>query len=476
MKGRKIILSIILFFSIILINNLTKATVISVSPKNPKVGDTVTITITVPNVNTSSVVARVSGVVSGTIKVVDGSLSGEPSIYSKSASYKCTKEGNIAIAIDKNASRAVLNGKDVKVEASINVSVAPANQITNSGSSENSNTGSTGTNSDTIQTNQGTNSNQSSSNQSNNTQTKSSVAILGNLGIKPNDFSGFTPNKTSYSTTVPNSVSSIEVYAVSPQNQKQTISGTGKKQLKEGQNNFEIKVTAEDGKTTKTYKLTVTREKSNSSAGEEATGEETTENTVESNDVTENNNQEQNEENIESDEQKIGLSELKIEGLTLSPEFKKNVYEYNTKLEDDKESLEIIATPITEGSKVDITGNENLKDGENTITIIVSDESDENMATYQINVTKEKKQENVVNLTYKIIKENFVIVILVVTILIVIIILIVHLIKNKNSVYSGIYMPYEEGVTEHEDIHQNEFKKEKKNHAKMKKSKGKRFK
>ena len=44
---------------------------------------------------------------------------------------------------------------------------------------------------------------------------------------------------------------------------------------------------------------------------------------MESNDVTENNNQEQNEENIESDEQKIGLSELKIEGLTLSPEFKK---------------------------------------------------------------------------------------------------------------------------------------------------------
>ena len=466
MKGRKIILSIILFFSIILINNLTKATVISVSPKNPKVGDTVTITITVPNVNTSSVVARVSGVVSGTIKVVDGSLSGEPSTYSKSASYKCTKEGNIAIAIDKNASRAVLNGKDVNVEASINVSVAPANQITNSGSSENSNTGSTGTNSGTTQTNQGTSSNQASSNQSNNTQTKSSVAILGNLGIKPNDFSGFTPNKTSYSTTVPNSVSSIEVYAVSPQNQKQTISGTGKKQLKEGQNNFEIKVTAEDGKTTKTYKLTVTREKSNSSAGEEATAEETTENTVESNDVTENNNQ----------EQKIGLSELKIEGLTLSPEFKKNVYEYNTKLEDDKESLEIIATPITEGSKVDITGNENLKDGENTITIIVSDESDENMATYQINVTKEKKQENVVNLTYKIIRENFVIVILAVAILIVIIILIVHLIKNKNSVYSGIYMPYEEGVTEHEDIYQNEFKKEKKNRAKMKKSKGKRFK
>lgn len=393
----------------------------------------------------------------------------------KKVTVTSTNSNDISIVV--SPAKSGLGDQDERpITTSQGAKVKVKTTSSNNNSNSNSNTGSGENNSGTTQTNQGTSSNQASSNQSNNTQTKSSVAILGNLGIKPNDFSGFTPNKTSYSTTVPNSVSSIEVYAVSPQNQKQTISGTGKKQLKEGQNNFEIKVTAEDGKTTKTYKLTVTREKSNSSAGEEATGEETTENTVESNDVTENNNEEQNGENIESDEQKIGLSELKIEGLKLSPEFKKDVYEYNTKLEDDKESVEIVATPITEGSKVDITGNENLKDGENTITIIVSDESDENMATYQITVTKEKKQENIVNLTCKIIKENFVIVILAVAILIVIIILIVHLIKNKNSVYSGIYMPYEEGVTEHEDIHQNEFKKEKKNHAKMKKSKGKRFK
>ena len=375
----------------------------------------------------------------------------------KKVTVTSTNSNDISIVV--SPAKSGLGDQDERpITTSQGAKVKVKTTSSNNNSNSNSNTGSGENNSGTTQTNQGTSTNQASSNQSNSTQTKSSVAILGNLGIKPNDFSGFTPNKTSYSTTVPNSVSSIEIYAVSPQNQKQTISGTGKKQLKEGQNNFEIKVTAEDGKTTKTYKLTVTREKSNSLAGEE-----TTENTVESNDVTENNNEEQNGENIESDEQKIGLSELKIEGLKLSPEFKKDVYEYNTKLEDDKESVEIVATPITEGSKVDITGNENLKDGENT-------------ATYQITVTKEKKQENIVNLTCKIIKENFVIVILAVAILIVIIILIVHLIKNKNSVYSGIYMPYEEGVTEHEDIHQNEFKKEKKNRAKMKKSKGKRFK
>ena len=288
----------------------------------------------------------------------------------KKVTVTSTNSNDISIVV--SPAKSGLGDQDERpITTSQGAKVKVKTTSSNNNSNSNSNTGSGENNSGTTQTNQGTSTNQASSNQSNNTQTKSSVAILGNLGIKPNDFSGFTPNKTSYSTTVPNSVLSIEVYAVSPQNQKQTISGTGKKQLKEGQNNFEIKVTAEDGKTTKTYKLTVTREKSNSSAGEEATGEETTENTVESNDVTENNNQEQNEENIESDEQKIGLSELKIEGLTLSPEFKKNVYEYNTKLEDDKESLEIIATQITEGSKVDITGNENLKDGENTITIIV---------------------------------------------------------------------------------------------------------
>ncbi len=36
-------------------------------------------------------------------------------------------------------------------------------------------------------------------------------------------------------------------------------------------------------------------------------------------------------------------------------------------------------------------------------------------------------------------------------------------------------MPYEDGVTQHEDIHQNEFKKEKKNHAKMKKKQRKKI-
>ena len=45
------------------------------------------------------------------------------------------------------------------------------------------------------------------------TTAKSDNADLTNLGIRPNDFSGFTPNKLTYDVTVPLDVESIEVYA-----------------------------------------------------------------------------------------------------------------------------------------------------------------------------------------------------------------------------------------------------------------------
>lgn len=72
-----------------------------------------------------------------------------------------------------------------------------------------------------------------------------------NLGIRPNDFSGFTANKTEYAVEVPNEVENIEIYAVKGTD-GQTISGTGNKTLTEGENAFNVTVTAEDG-TTKKY-------------------------------------------------------------------------------------------------------------------------------------------------------------------------------------------------------------------------------
>ena len=460
MKKKKIVLAIVLFFSMIFINNLAKATVINVTPKNPKVGDTVTITVTVPNVHTASVTANVSGVVSGTIKVVAGDMSGNPGTYSQSANYKCTKEGTIVIKTT-DSSRAVLNGAYVEAGASTSVAVTAKTTDT---SSSNNNSGSNSNNSSNSNSNSNSNAGTTSS-----TQSKSSVATLGNLGIKPNDFKGFTPSKISYSTTVPDNVSSIEIYATKGQS-GQTKSGTGKKQLKDGQNNFEIKVTAEDGKTTKTYKLTVTKGKSSSTSEEN-----NTENTT-SQDEEENNSTDENSSDTEAEEQPLGLAELKIDGITLSPSFKKDVYEYTAKLKEDKDKLDVIATPITDGNKVEILGNDNLKDGENTITIIVSDESGENTATYQINVTKEKKEKTFLEKIMEKKKECLIIGALCVAIIVVVIILIVYHVHSKNDMYSGMYMPYEDGVTQHEDIRKDEIRKDSKHVETKRKSKGKRFK
>lgn len=195
------------------------------------------------------------------------------------------------------------------------------------------------------------------------TPEKSSVATLSNLGIRPNDFTGFRPYTYSYNVEVPNEVDSIEVYASEGQS-GQTISGRGTKTLEEGVNTFSIVVTAEAGNT-QTYTINVTRKQA------EQTEEEP-------------------EENSEEDpmEEAFGLTELKIEGLELEPQFQTDIYEYEIELREDLEKLNITTLATKANSEVEITGNENLQEGENIITIIVKGESEAETVAYQIIVNK----------------------------------------------------------------------------------------
>ena len=192
------------------------------------------------------------------------------------------------------------------------------------------------------------------------TNKKSSNANLSNLGIRPNDFTGFKAATTSYNVTVPSNVQEIEVYATA-QDSKAKISGTGKKQLQEGQNAIAVVVTAEDG-TKKTYTINVTK------SGETEDPEK-------------------------EEEVSKGLSELKIGDLELTPEFKTDVYEYTIKYVGTETSLDINAIATDKDYIVDITGNENLQEGENIITILVSDAEENNVATYQIKVDKSLTEE-----------------------------------------------------------------------------------
>ena len=190
------------------------------------------------------------------------------------------------------------------------------------------------------------------------TATKSSNANLNDLGIKPNDFTGFKYGTTTYNVEVPKDVSEVEIYAKF-QDSKATLVGTGKKKLEEGKNTFDVIVTAEDG-TKKTYTLNITR-------GE--TEERTTR------------------ENI-SEISSGGLASLDIEGLSLTPGFRADIYEYSVKYVGEKEQLNINAKALKEDYIVEVVGNEGLKIGENLINILIYDKEGNNVSIYQINVEK----------------------------------------------------------------------------------------
>ncbi|MBQ2945338.1 MAG: DUF5050 domain-containing protein [Clostridia bacterium] len=66
------------------------------------------------------------------------------------------------------------------------------------------------------------------------------------------------------------------------------------------------------------------------------------------------------------------LSLITIEKYTFSPEFDKNTVTYNMTVLDEIDSLNIVAIPETQSSKVKILGNLNFTEGQNVITIIVT--------------------------------------------------------------------------------------------------------
>ena len=86
------------------------------------------------------------------------------------------------------------------------------------------------------------------------------------------------------------------------------------------------------------------------------------------------------------------LSSLSIEPYTLTPEFNPEVTEYTLTVGANVESIDVKAEAEDENATVEITGNDNLLMGDNTIEIKVTAE-DETVRTYTINVTKEEGEQ-----------------------------------------------------------------------------------
>ena len=178
--------------------------------------------------------------------------------------------------------------------------------------------------------------NQSSSNnqrtRTQQTREQSGNANLGNLGITPNDFTGFRAATLDYNVTVPNDVEKINVYAKTQDPNAKITSGTGDHNLNVGENAIQVVVTAENGNT-QTYTINVKRE----------------EKAKEENKVPE---------NVPASD----LKKLEVKGYKITPEFSANVYEYKLDVKLDVTELEIITEKQNDKIDIEVVGNTDLKE------------------------------------------------------------------------------------------------------------------
>ena len=245
------------------------------------------------------------------------------------------------------------------------------------------------------------------------TSTKSRNAYLSKLqinqeGLTPN----FNKNKTSYAVTVGENVNDLKVTAVA-EDSKSKVAISGNTGLKNGDNKVYITVTAQDG-TKKVYTITVTK-----------TGDANKSNSY--------------------------LQNLIVENAILSPEFSKEVFEYDCgTVGKSVETLKILAFGENENVKIDITGNDKLSEGDNKIIVKVTSEDGTTTKEYVITVKKDSNivEENNIeeinalqdtdndddffNKLFKKIKNNWLVCLMYIVILVQFI-EIVYLYKNQNS-------------------------------------------
>lgn len=161
----------------------------------------------------------------------------------------------------------------------------------------------------------------------------------------------FKSDVYNYSVTLDTSVNKLEfTYELSDSNASYFgPSSSVNKSLKNG-DKLELKVIAEDGTTNHTYTLTIVKDASN-----------------------------------------LNLKSLKINGYALNEVFDYNTLQYTASIPYEVDTITVAANPIDNAANVNITGLTNLKVGENTVTITVSDKAG-NSKKYTIIVTRESEK------------------------------------------------------------------------------------
>ena len=175
---------------------------------------------------------------------------------------------------------------------------------------------------------------------------KSDNAYLKTLTIEGQELiPEFNKETTSYTMQVTSDITELNIKAEA-EDEKASVSIQGEKDLKDGENKVTISVSAEDG-TAKIYEINVTK----------------------------------------AEKIALGLKSLVIKDTDIANTFKTDVYEYEIDVKDVTK-LDIEAVASDESATIEILGNEDLQEGENTITIIVSSKDGKEKVTYQIKANK----------------------------------------------------------------------------------------
>jgi len=232
-----------MFSSVILTNiqNVSASGGLSITPSSKSVttGDTVTFTVSASSdyfIEGLTVSVGSGGTITKSLsrQSIDG-LNGETATFT----VKFTSSTTVTVS---GTSASYSTETETSASASANITVtAPQNNTSNSNSNSNTNS----------KPNTNTNSNTHTSE-----DTRSSVNTLSSLSVSEGTLSPeFSANTTSYKVDLTSETKTIEISA-KVKDSKATVSGTGKHELKIGENNIVITVKAENGNK-KTYTISI---------------------------------------------------------------------------------------------------------------------------------------------------------------------------------------------------------------------------
>ncbi len=224
---------------------------VSVNKSNVKVGDTVTVTLSITSgYGAQGVLKKSSGVLGGSSDeyFTIGAGVGDVQRFS----YKATSVGSCTFSIQEPLDDTTdVDGGTPSIgvgSATVTVTSASSNNDSNSNKDNKDNSGS----------NTGNDSNVNKDNE-NKEEKKSSNASLGSLVISAGTLSHeFSAATKDYTATVDYSCSSLAVTANPADSKASVTSVTGNDSLEVGENTVSVVVTAEDGSTS-TYNIVVTR-------------------------------------------------------------------------------------------------------------------------------------------------------------------------------------------------------------------------